>query len=78
LFAQTNILVAILFCLTSILIDFETAITVASRVPGSIFTDLIRSGILAEDPYYGQNDLNYKWVSYDNWTYHKTFMGNQF
>jgi hypothetical protein len=52
-----------------------TAIKVSARVPGSIFTDLIRNDVLNEDPYYGQNDQNYKWVSHDNWTYYKTFVG---
>ncbi|CAG2120183.1 unnamed protein product, partial [Medioppia subpectinata] len=49
------------------------SIRVLARVPGSIFTDLIRNNVLKEDPYYGSNDFNYKWVSYDNWTFDKIF-----
>lgn len=26
-----------------------------------------------QDPYYRFNDLNYRWISLDNWTYSKEF-----
>ena len=54
------------------------AIKVAANVPGNIYTDLFKSGVLKADPYYGKNDINYRWVSYDNWTYEKTFNGKFF
>ncbi|CAG2174502.1 unnamed protein product, partial [Oppiella nova] len=54
-----------------------TALRVLARVPGSIYTDLMRNNILKEDPYYGSNDFNYKWVSYDNWTFEKIFNADE-
>ncbi len=46
-----------------------------ATVPGSIYSDLRRDGVLKEDIYYEYNDVNYRWVSYDNWTYERTFEG---
>ncbi len=46
-----------------------------ARVPGSIYSDLRRDGLLKEDLYYENNDINYRWVSYDNWTFERTFEG---
>lgn len=51
------------------------AIKVNSRVPGSIYTDLNRAGILEGDLYDNFNDVKYRWVSYDNWTFTKQFDG---
>jgi beta-mannosidase len=48
---------------------------VKARVPGSIYSDLRRDGLLKEDLYYENNDINYRWVSYDNWTFERTFEG---
>src|SRR5882724_5276249 len=44
------------------------AIKTKAKVPGSIYSDLRREGIL-KDLYVGKNDVNYRWVSYDNLTY---------
>uniref|UniRef100_A0A8D2B1D6 Beta-mannosidase n=1 Tax=Sciurus vulgaris TaxID=55149 RepID=A0A8D2B1D6_SCIVU len=41
-------------------------------VPGSVHTALFQQGLI-QDPYYGFNDLNYRWISLDNWTYSKEF-----
>ncbi|XP_054169104.1 beta-mannosidase-like [Oppia nitens] len=49
------------------------SLRVVAKVPGSVYTDLMRNNVLKEDPYYGTNDFNYKWVAFDNWTYDKTF-----
>ena len=43
-------------------------------VPGSMYTALMANKIIG-DPYYRQNDLNYRWVGEDNWTYSRTFTG---
>lgn len=56
---------------------FLTAIKVTANVPGSIYTDLIRNGILNQDPYFGKNDITYRWVANDNWTFVKTFHGKK-
>ncbi|VDM75772.1 unnamed protein product, partial [Strongylus vulgaris] len=41
-------------------------------VPGDIFTDLHRNGIIP-DPLFGDNHLDLRWVASDNWTYTKSF-----
>lgn len=61
---------------THLINSISIAILVSAQVPGSIYTDLIRNNILEQDPYFGSNDLNYRWVSYDNWTFHKYFNGS--
>ena len=48
------------------------SITTSATVPGNIFTDLIDANILS-DPYYGYNDVEYRWVGMDNWTYSRQF-----
>jgi beta-mannosidase len=45
------------------------------KVPGSIYSGLRTNNVLKEDLYYGYNDVNYRWVSYDNWTYESTYEG---
>ncbi|KAM3569854.1 hypothetical protein VYU27_008067, partial [Nannochloropsis oceanica] len=40
-----------------------------AAVPGTVHLDLIKSGILAEDPLYRDNELKYQWVCQDAWTY---------
>ncbi|CAG2100526.1 unnamed protein product [Medioppia subpectinata] len=52
---------------------FITAIQVKARVPGSIYSDLRREGVLKETLLSGNNDLKYRWVSYDNWTFERIF-----
>ena len=54
--------------------SFSTAIKVSAKVPGSIYTDLINNKVIG-NPYYRFNDLLYRWVANDNWTYVKTFSG---
>jgi beta-mannosidase len=48
---------------------------VKAKVPGSIYSDLRRDGVLKQDIYYEYNDINYRWVSFDNWTYERIFDG---
>ncbi|XP_054161783.1 beta-mannosidase-like [Oppia nitens] len=49
------------------------AIKLKAKVPGSIHSDLRREGILKQDIYVQYNDIDYQWVSLDNWTFVKTF-----
>lgn len=51
------------------------AITVKATVPGTIHTDLLRNNII-NDPYYRNNDILYKWIGQDKWTFTKKFSGN--
>ena len=52
-------------------------VVVESHVPGSVFTDLMRAGILQQDPLYRFNDVAYRHYCYLDWTYHKTFTGSR-
>lgn len=46
------------------------SITVGGQVPGGVYSDLLAANVLSEgDLYYRYNDLNYRWVSKENWTY---------
>ena len=47
------------------------------RVPGSIYTDLLAAGVLDQGPLlFRFNDVDYRWVSYNDWTYRLQFDGN--
>ncbi|XP_054162137.1 beta-mannosidase-like [Oppia nitens] len=54
-------------------ISQNKSIKVKAKVPGSIHSDLRREGVLKQDIYIQYNDIEYQWVSLDNWTYVKTF-----
>ncbi|KAM5255680.1 beta-mannosidase [Ctenodactylus gundi] len=41
-------------------------------VPGCVHSALLQQGLI-QDPYYRFNDLDYRWISWDNWTYSKEF-----
>ncbi|KAL2099255.1 hypothetical protein ACEWY4_005735 [Coilia grayii] len=41
-------------------------------VPGCVHTALHKQNFI-QDPYYRLNDLEYRWISLDNWTYSLTF-----
>lgn len=49
------------------------SIDIEAVVPGGIYTDLQEAHILTEDIYYRFNDINYRWVSKENWTYSLKF-----
>lgn len=49
------------------------SIDIEAVVPGGIYTDLREAHILTEDIYYRFNDINYRWVSKENWTYSLKF-----
>ncbi|XP_044080324.1 beta-mannosidase isoform X1 [Neovison vison] len=42
------------------------------RVPGCVHSALFQRGLI-QDLYYRFNDLDYRWISLDNWTYSKKF-----
>uniref|UniRef100_A0A671DUE6 Beta-mannosidase n=1 Tax=Rhinolophus ferrumequinum TaxID=59479 RepID=A0A671DUE6_RHIFE len=42
------------------------------EVPGCVHSALFQRNLI-QDPYYRFNDLNYRWISLDNWTYSKEF-----
>lgn len=44
----------------------------SAQVPGGIYTDLKRNGIIGE-PYFSFNDIKYTWVAFENWTFYRTF-----
>ncbi|CAG2116035.1 unnamed protein product, partial [Medioppia subpectinata] len=53
--------------------SFNKSIKVGAKVPGSIYSDLRRAQVLKQDLLYEKNDVKYRWVAYDNWTYERTF-----
>lgn len=59
----------------TIIIVFPEALRLLATVPGNVYSDLLRNNVLKGDPLFGDNHLNYRWVAYDNWTFHKSFNG---
>ncbi|KAK6182765.1 hypothetical protein SNE40_010376 [Patella caerulea] len=43
-------------------------VTVRGRIPGTVQTALLESGIIGE-PYYRDNDAQLHWINHSNWTY---------
>ncbi|KAL5342765.1 glycoside hydrolase superfamily [Aspergillus crustosus] len=43
-------------------------ITVPASLPSQAHLDLLKAGII-EDPYYGLNEVKYRWVAEEDWTY---------
>ncbi|XP_051820137.1 beta-mannosidase isoform X1 [Antechinus flavipes] len=50
----------------------DGSLEVEGQVPGCVHSALFQHGVI-QDPYYRFNDLNYSWISLDNWTYSKEF-----
>ncbi|XP_023780424.1 beta-mannosidase isoform X1 [Cyanistes caeruleus] len=48
------------------------SVSLRAEVPGCVHTALLRRGLI-QDPYYRFNDVMYRWISLDNWTYSRTF-----
>ncbi|XP_077528350.1 beta-mannosidase-like [Haemaphysalis longicornis] len=48
------------------------SISIPATVPGGIYTDLQKEGLIGE-PYYGFNDVKYQWVGLENWTFTRKF-----
>ena len=52
------------------------SISVCGKVPGSAHMALFENGVIG-DPYFRFNDVKYRWIAYDNWTYTRTFEGEK-
>ncbi|XP_015717580.1 beta-mannosidase isoform X2 [Coturnix japonica] len=48
------------------------SLSLRGEVPGCVHTALHRRGLI-QDPYNRFNDVMYRWISLDNWTYSRTF-----
>uniref|UniRef100_A0A9J7XCE8 beta-mannosidase n=1 Tax=Cyprinus carpio carpio TaxID=630221 RepID=A0A9J7XCE8_CYPCA len=55
------------------LMNSNSSVSVSAEVPGCVHTTLQRQGFISQDPYYRFNDLAYRWISLDNWTYTTSF-----
>ncbi|KAK6181474.1 hypothetical protein SNE40_009317 [Patella caerulea] len=53
-------------------LNIKRGYRIPATVPGSVYTALIESNIIG-DPYYRNNDVNYKWIGREDWTYTRTF-----
>ncbi|KAI1286843.1 Beta-mannosidase [Halotydeus destructor] len=53
--------------------DDTGANTGKAKVPGGIYSDLYNSGILGDDPLKGNNDVTFRWVARQNWSFSKIF-----
>ncbi|ESP02846.1 hypothetical protein LOTGIDRAFT_212346 [Lottia gigantea] len=54
------------------IINSNKGYRVSGIVPGSIYTALIANKTI-DDPYYRDNDVQYKWIGRDDWTYTRLF-----
>uniref|UniRef100_A0A673KY65 Beta-mannosidase n=1 Tax=Sinocyclocheilus rhinocerous TaxID=307959 RepID=A0A673KY65_9TELE len=54
------------------LMNSNSSVSLSAEVPGCVHTTLQRQGFIS-DPYYRFNDLAYRWISLDNWTYTTLF-----
>ncbi|NWU97336.1 MANBA mannosidase, partial [Upupa epops] len=48
------------------------SVSLRGEVPGCVHSALRGRGVI-QDPYYRFNDVMYRWISLDNWTYSRTF-----
>lgn len=55
-----------------ILSDSNASVSLPAEVPGCVHTALQKQGYI-QDPYFRFNDLSYRWIAYDNWTYTRIF-----
>uniref|UniRef100_A0A0A9XEI4 beta-mannosidase n=1 Tax=Lygus hesperus TaxID=30085 RepID=A0A0A9XEI4_LYGHE len=51
----------------------QGTIRIKATVPGGIYTDLIEGGIIKDYLFYEMNDMKYRWVGDENWTYTTNF-----
>ena len=52
--------------------DIETLVWNNARVPGDVYTDLWKAGVI-EDPYFGRNNVRAQWVQQYEWWYSHQF-----
>ncbi|XP_019953631.2 beta-mannosidase isoform X1 [Paralichthys olivaceus] len=48
------------------------SVSLAAQVPGCVHSALQRQGFI-QDPYFRFNDLTYRWIAFENWTYTTAF-----
>jgi beta-mannosidase len=53
-------------------VNSNGSIHITANVPGNVVTDLEAAGII-QDPYFEDNDVLYRWIGMDDWTYSTTF-----
>jgi len=53
----------------------QIGIVLPAVVPGGIYSDLIRNNVIGH-PFFGTNDVNYRWVGDNNWNYAGSFTIN--
>ncbi|CAG7825645.1 unnamed protein product [Allacma fusca] len=54
-------------------VNSNKTINIPATVPGGIYTDLEKSGLLSTPIYYRFNDLETRWVAKENWTFSRSF-----
>ena len=59
---------------TWIVQNANKSFSVPGEVPGNVHTALYRNGLI-KDPYFRFNDVKYRWIAYDNWTYTRSLEG---
>ena len=52
--------------------DIETLVWNPANVPGDVYTDLWKAGVI-DDPYYGRNSVKSQWVQHYEWWYTMQF-----
>uniref|UniRef100_A0A8C2ZS38 Beta-mannosidase n=3 Tax=Cyclopterus lumpus TaxID=8103 RepID=A0A8C2ZS38_CYCLU len=53
----------------------DCSVSLPAEVPGCVHSALQQQGFI-QDPYFRFNDVSYRWIAYDNWTYTTTFAGS--
>lgn len=56
-----------------LLSNANKSILVPAQVPGGVYSDLRRNQILKQDILFGKNDIHFRWVGNENWTYTTSF-----
>ncbi|XP_041809477.1 beta-mannosidase isoform X1 [Chelmon rostratus] len=51
------------------------SLSLPAEVPGCVHSALQQLGYI-QDPYFRFNDVSYRWIAFDNWTYTTTFTGS--
>ncbi|KAF7666144.1 hypothetical protein LDENG_00116800 [Lucifuga dentata] len=54
------------------LLNSNGSLSLPAEVPGCVHSALIQQGYI-QDPYFRFNDVSYRWIALENWTYTTTF-----
>ncbi|XP_029900815.1 beta-mannosidase [Myripristis murdjan] len=54
------------------LTNSNSSVSLPAEVPGCVHSALLQQGFI-QDPYFRFNDVSYRWIALDNWTYTTTF-----